>query len=96
MCGCLLLFVGAAFPRIGLVLLEVFSDYNDRAFSSFWEGFVGFLFLPYATLFYVLMDNWQDGINGFGWFFVVLGFLFDIGSYTDGYRRRHVVVEGRY
>jgi hypothetical protein len=93
MCGCLLLFVGAAFPRLALVLLELFTNYNDIAFDSFWEGLVGFLFLPYTTLFYVLFDNWQDGINGFGWFFVALGFLLDIGSYTDSYRRRHVVIE---
>ena len=45
-----------------------------------------------------LIDNANAPANGTvgGWFFVVLGFLFDIGSYTDGYRRRHVVVEGRY
>lgn len=92
MCGCLVLFVGAAFPRVALVLLELFSDYNDRAFDSFWEGLVGFLLLPYTALFFVLMDNWQDGINGFGWFIVALGFLLDLGSYFGGASRRNTVV----
>ena len=93
MCGCLILFVGAAFPRLGIVLLEMFSDYNDQAFESFWVGFAGFLFIPYTTLFYVLMYNWQDGgVNGFGWFIVVLGFLLDIGSYAGTARRRDQIV----
>jgi hypothetical protein len=93
MCGCLILLVGAAFPRLGIVLLEIFSDYNDQAFESFWVGFAGFLFIPYTTLFYVLMYNWQDGgVNGFGWFVVALGFILDIGSYTATARRRDVVV----
>ncbi len=87
MCGCLVLLVGAAFPRLAIVLLELFSDYNDRAFDSFWEGFIGFLLLPYTALAFVLMDNWQDGINGFGWFIVVLGFLADLSSYAGTGRR---------
>lgn len=93
MCGCLVLLLGAAFPRAAIVLLELFSDYNDRAFDSFWEGLVGFLLLPYTTLAYVLMQNWQNPINGFGWFFVVLGFLFDLGSYAGSYQKRTVVVQ---
>jgi hypothetical protein len=91
-CGCLVLFVGAAFPRVALVLLALFSDFTERAFDSFWEGLLGFLLLPYTTLAFVLMENWQDPINGFGWFFVILGFLADLGSYAGGYRQRTVVV----
>lgn len=96
MCGCFLLVIGAAFPRIALLLLELTSNYNDQAFDSFWVGFAGFLFLPYTTLFYVLMENWQDGIDGFGWFLVALGFLFDLGSYGSGARRRQMTVDGHY
>ena len=56
MCGCFLILVGAMFPRTALVLLELFTNWNDRAFDSFWVGFIGFLFLPYTTLTFVLMD----------------------------------------
>lgn len=89
MCGCLVLFVGAAFPRIALVLTELFTDWNDRAFESFWTGFVGWLLLPYTTLFYVLMENWQEGINGFGWFVVAFGFILDVSHYISGLRKRN-------
>jgi hypothetical protein len=88
MCGCLLLFIGAAFPRTAIVLLELFTDFNDRAFENFWEGFVGFMLLPYTTLAFVLMENWQDPINGFGWFIVAFGFIADMASYFGTYDRR--------
>ena len=91
MCGCLLILLGAAFPRTAIVLLELFTDFNDRAFDSFWEGFIGWLFLPYTTFFYILMENWQDPINGFGWFVVALGFVMDIMSYVGSFRRRRTV-----
>jgi hypothetical protein len=81
MCGCFLILVGALFPRTAIVLLELFTDFNDKAFDSFWVGFIGFLFLPYTTLAFVLMDNLLDPINGFGWFVVALAFLADVASY---------------
>ena len=88
MCGCLVLFVGAAFPRVALILLELFTNYNDQAFDSFWVGLAGLIFLPYTTLFYVLMENWQDPIDGFGWFLVGLGFVFDVSHYIQSARRQ--------
>ena len=81
MCGCLVLFLGAAFPRLALVLVEMFSNWNDRAFDSFWIGFAGWLFLPYTTLAYSVMNAWGDPISGFGWVFVAFGFLADLGSW---------------
>ena len=79
--------MGAVFPRFTIVMLELFTDLNDQAFDSFWIGFAGFLFLPYTTLAYVLMDYWGDPINGFGWVIVVFAFLVDLGSYFGTARR---------
>jgi hypothetical protein len=88
MCGCLVLLVGAAFPRLAIVLLELFTRYNERAFDSFWLGLVGFLILPYTTLAYVLMQNWQAPVEGFGWFVVGFGFVLDVSAYGGGASRR--------
>jgi hypothetical protein len=87
MCGCLVVLFGAVFPRFTIVMLELFTDLNDQAFDSFWIGFAGFLFVPYATLAYILMDYWGDPINGFGWVIVVFAFLVDLGSYFGTARR---------
>ena len=81
MCGCLVLFVGALFPRFALVLVELFSDWNEEAFDSFWIGFTGWLFLPYTTLSYSAMNAWGDPINGFGWIVVAFGFVADLSSW---------------
>jgi hypothetical protein len=34
----------------------------------------------------------SDGVNGFVWFIVILGFLFDLGSYARGGRSRAALV----
>ena len=81
MCGCFVLFLGALFPRFALVLVEMFSNWNDLAFDSFWIGFTGWIFLPFTTLTYSAMNAWGDPINGFGWVLVVFGFLVDLGSW---------------
>jgi len=90
MCGCLVLLVGAAFPRFALVLVEVFSNWNDRAFESFWIGFTGFVFLPFTTVTYSAMNAWGDPISGFGWVLVVFAFVADLASWfgTGANRRR--------
>jgi hypothetical protein len=88
MCGCLILLIGSISPRVALVLLEIFTRYNERAFDSFMIGFVGFLLLPYTTLAYVLLDNWQNPIDGFGWLIVALGFFIDLSSYGGASRTR--------
>jgi len=90
MCGCFVILIGAVFPRLTLILLELFTDLNDRAFDSFWIGFAGFLFLPYTALAYVLMDYWGDPINGFGWAIVVFAFIVDLGSYFGTARRENI------
>ena len=86
MCGCLVILLGAVFPRTAIVLLELFSNWNDTAFDSFWIGFAGWLFLPYTTLAYVLMDQWGDPISGFGWVIVAFAFLVDLGSWFGSSR----------
>ena len=81
MCGCFVLLLGAVFPRFALVLIQIFSNWNERAFDSFWVGFTGWLFLPFTTLAYTAMNAWGDPINGFGWVIVGFGFLADLSSW---------------
>ena len=54
-CGCLLVLLGSAFPRVALVLTWIFTSRVDIAF----EGGVllplaGLIFMPYTTFFYVI------------------------------------------
>jgi predicted anti-sigma-YlaC factor YlaD len=82
--GCLFALFAAFTPRLALGALWIFTNLVDRAFSGFVIPLLGLIFLPYATLFYVLAWNPVNHVSGWGWFFVVIGVLFDLGHYTGG------------
>ena len=82
--GCLLALLAGVAPRFVLVLLWIFSDLVDRAFTGFLIPLLGLIVFPYATLFYVLAYTPVAGVHGWGWALVVLGFIFDIGHWAGG------------
>ncbi len=89
MCGCFVLLLGAFAPRLALLLMALFNDEITRAFDGSWViPLVGWFLLPFTTLAYVLIHWWTGDVDGFLWFFVVLAFLADLGSYGGGYNRR--------
>ncbi|RYU09872.1 hypothetical protein [Nocardioides iriomotensis] len=82
--GCLLALLAGFAPRLVLVILWIFSDLVDRAYSGFLIPLLGLIFFPYATLFYVLAYSPVVGVNAWGWMFVVLGFIFDLAHWAGG------------
>ena len=94
--GCLLALLAAISPRLVIFLLWVFTDRLTIAFRSGWEGLLGFLLLPYTTLFYALVYAPGKGVDTFGWVIVALGVLLDLSTLTNGarVRRRRAQVEG--
>jgi hypothetical protein len=88
MCGCLVALAALLSPRLAIFLIWLFSDRLDYAFSSFWIGFIGFLFLPWTTLAWAVAYAPIAGVTGFGWFIVILGFIVDIGSYSSAAQAR--------
>ena len=94
--GCLLALLAAISPRFVIFLLWIFTDRLTIAFRSGWEGLLGFLLLPYTTLFYALVYAPGKGVDTFGWFIVALGVLLDLSTLTNGarVRRRQARVEG--
>jgi hypothetical protein len=87
--GCLFALLAGFAPRIALLLVWIFTTLVDRAFSGFIVPLLGLIFLPYATLFYVLAWSPVGGVTGWGWFFVIVGVVFDIGHWSaDAYTGR--------
>jgi hypothetical protein len=84
--GCLLALFGWISPRFVLALLYLFTTRLTMAFSSGWEGLLGFLLVPYATLFYALVYRPGFGVHGFGWLVVAVGLLLDLSSLDVGRR----------
>jgi|SRR5580698_4762866 hypothetical protein len=84
--GCLFALVAAFSARFALFLVWIFTDRLTIAFRSGWEGVLGFIFLPYATLFYALVYAPGKGVDPFGWVIVAVGVLLDLGSHLFGSR----------
>jgi hypothetical protein len=85
-----LLFVG---PRLGILVWYIWRPvYVNAAFDSFIWGFLGFLFLPWTTLWYIAI--YPGGIIGFDWLLLGLGIFSDMAQYFGGYRERHRVPYG--
>ena len=97
-CGCFVVFLGSAFPRLALIITWIFTNRVDIAFDGWLLPLAGLVFLPYTTFFYVLAYAPISGVTGIGWFFVVLGFLFDLSSYagTGRYGGRRYRTTGYY
>jgi hypothetical protein len=86
--GCLFALLAAISPRFVIFLLWIFSDRMTIALRSGWEGIIGFLLLPYTTLFYVLVYSPGKGVDSFGWVIVALGVLLDLSSHLFSSRAR--------
>jgi hypothetical protein len=83
---CLVALLAAAVPRFTIFLMWLFSDRLSIAFDSFLVGFLGFLILPYTTVFYAIAYSPFTGVTGFGWFLVAAGFALDLSSLFGGGR----------
>lgn len=81
---CFIVLIGAFAPRFALFLTWLFSDRISQAIDNWALSLAGFFFLPFTTFFYVLAWAPVRHVSGLGWFFVVFGFLLDLGNYSGG------------
>ncbi len=95
-CGCLFALAAATAPRLVLLFVWLFTPLVTRAFQSmFVIPLLGIIFLPFTTLMYVLVWSPVVGVTGWGWFFVIVGVLLDIGSYSgSAYSNRGRIPSG--
>ena len=84
--GCILALFAWISPRFVLAILYLFTSRLTIAFSSGWEGLIGFFLVPYTTLFFALVYGPVTGVHGFGWVIVALGLLLDLSSLDLGRR----------
>jgi hypothetical protein len=94
--GCVLALLALISPRLVLFLVWIFSSVLSRAFDSWIVPLLGFFLLPWTTLTYAAFWDWGSGrhVFGFEWFFIILAFLVDLGSYDRGRRAQEVRTAG--
>jgi hypothetical protein len=89
---CCLVAFGAFLPRVAMVFMALFSTMFNGAFPNWIVAFIGWLFIPYTTLTYVLLWNWEHHhLNVFSWLLVGLAFILDLANLFGGYRQRQQV-----
>jgi hypothetical protein len=77
-CGCLIAMLAAFAPRVVIILAWLFSDRWDLVWDTWIWPLLGFIFLPYTTIMYVLVWNIATGVSGWDWLWIGLGVLLDI------------------
>lgn len=88
---CLIVLFALIGPRVALFFVWLFSDIISKAIDAWYVAFLGFLFLPWTTLVYVVLYSYGTGteVVGFEWFLVGLAFVVDLVSYAGSRRRSY-------
>ena len=95
--GCLFAIFAGLFPRLALFIVWVARPaLVGAAFSTWLVPLLGIIFLPFATLIYVILYTPGVGLSGWGWFWVILAAIFDLAHLGASIaRRRELMASGR-
>jgi hypothetical protein len=90
--GCLFALLAVFAPRLAFLVIWIFdTNLVNNAFNTFFFPLLGFIFLPFTTLFYVLAVGPLGGTSFWGWLFVFIGFMLDLGNYHHAYEDRSYI-----
>src|SRR6266511_46204 len=83
--GWLFAMLAASFPRVGLLIMWIFTDWVQIAFDDNWFWpLLGLIFLLFTTLMYVFFDVAKVGdINLGGWLLILLWGFLDISHWAE-------------
>jgi hypothetical protein len=74
----LLIFIGVVAPRVVLGFMWYTGDRVSDAFSGWFVPLLGLIFLPYATIMYVLLWSANRGVHGSQWILVGIAAVVDV------------------
>ncbi len=87
--GCLFILIAALSPRLGVIILWLFTDYVvPRTFATWIWPLLGLIFLPWTTLIYILVVAPVGTVSLWGWLMVALGLVLDINTHVQEYANR--------
>jgi hypothetical protein len=89
--GCLFALMAGVFPRFALLIVWIARPkLVDEAFDGWFWPLLGVIFLPFATLMYVVLHT-GGGMHGFDWFWVVFAGILDVIHWGAGWTQRRQV-----
>jgi hypothetical protein len=74
----LLIFAALVAPRVALGVMWYTGDRVDNAFSGWFVPLLGLIFLPYATIMYVLLWAADKRVEGSEWILVGIAGVVDV------------------
>jgi hypothetical protein len=87
--GCFFALFAGLFPRLALFIVWVARPKMvDAAFDTWILPLLGIIFLPFATLIYVILYTVGTGLSGSDWFWVGLAAVLDIVHWGAGWTQR--------
>jgi hypothetical protein len=91
--GCLFAIFAGLFPRLALFIVCVARPaLVAAAFNTWLVPLLGIIFLPFATLMYVILYTPGFGLAPWEWFWVVLAGVFDLAHLVAGIARRRELI----
>ena len=69
-------------PRFAFVLVWIFGNRVEAAYSSWIWPLLGVLFIPWTSLAYIIVWGPIHGVSGAGWILVAIGICLDIFTYS--------------
>lgn len=80
-------------PRVAFLIYWLARPNSVSAvFNGSWIWpLLGLIFLPFTTLFYVLLWTPGIGLNGWDWVWIVMAVFLDISHYMTSYRDRNQI-----
>ena len=88
--GCLFAVFAGLFPRLALFIIWVARP----ALVAAAFPLLGIIFLPMATLIYVILYTPGFGLTPWAWFWVVFAGVFDVAHIVATVARRRVLMAG--
>ncbi|MEI8412299.1 MULTISPECIES: hypothetical protein [unclassified Kribbella] len=86
--GCLFALFAGVFPRFALLIVWIARPrLVDEAFDGWFWPLLGLIFLPFATLMYVVLYT-GGGLTGFDWFWVVFAAILDVAHWGASWTQR--------
>ncbi|HXE15461.1 MAG TPA: hypothetical protein VN633_25280 [Bryobacteraceae bacterium] len=85
---CLLAILIAAFPRVAIVLLYLFTNFFAHVYSSLIIPILGFIFLPLTLIVYTYLSNTHAPMNTTSFVIIFIAVILDLGLVGAARRRR--------
>jgi hypothetical protein len=92
--GCLFALLAGFFPRLALFIVWVARPVLvSAAFGTWIVPLLGIIFLPFATLMYVILYTPGLGLTALEWFWIILAALFDLAHLAASIARRRELMQ---